>query len=166
MSSLARWCFRRRFTVLGIWLAALIVLGGIGAAAGSQYTDEFSLPGTESTRALELLEKSFPTQSGDTAQIVWQASDVKDPATQQQVDALLAQVRKIPHIVEVKQGATSKDGTIAYANVNFDKLFQDVPISSYHKLIDAADAANGKGLRVELGGNGIQQAQQAEGGGG
>jgi RND superfamily putative drug exporter len=71
MSSLARWCFRRRFTVLGLWIAALIVLAGLGAAAGSRYTDQFSLPGTESTRALDLLQKSFPAQSGDSDQIVW-----------------------------------------------------------------------------------------------
>jgi putative drug exporter of the RND superfamily len=166
MSSLARWCFRRRFVVLGLWLAGLIVLGVSYGAVGNQYTDEFTLPGTESTRALELLEKSFPTQSGDTAQIVWQASNVKEPRTQGRVDDLLGQVRKIPHIVEVKPGATSKDGTIAYATVNFDKLFQDVPRSSYDKLISAAEDATGNGLRVELGGNGIQQAQQAEGGGG
>ena len=71
MSSLARWCFKHRFVVLGLWIAALLVLGGLGRAAGDQYTDSFTLPGTESTRALNLLEKSFPTQSGDTNQIVW-----------------------------------------------------------------------------------------------
>jgi len=94
MSSLARWCYRRRFIVVGLWLAAVLVLGGLVAAAGNKYNDSFTLPGTESTRALNLLEKSFPTQSGDTAQIVWRADDVNDPAVKRRVTEMLDKVAK------------------------------------------------------------------------
>ena len=41
----------------------------------------------------------------------------------------------------------------------------DVPKSAYDKLIDTAEAARGDGLQVELGGSGIQQASQQQGGG-
>src|SRR5215467_14438412 len=102
MSSLARWCFRRRFVVVGLWFVALLVIGGINSAQGSKYTDQFTLPGTESTRALNLLEKSFPSQSGDTAQVVWKASDVKDPAVKEKVTGMLGKLSKLPHVVEVK----------------------------------------------------------------
>src|SRR5215510_11841729 len=102
MSSLARWCFRRRFVVVGLWFVALLVVGGINSAQGSKYTDQFTLPGTESTRALNLLEKSFPTQSGDTAQIVWRAKNVDDPAVKDRVTEMLGRVAKLPHVVEVK----------------------------------------------------------------
>jgi RND superfamily putative drug exporter len=174
MSSLARWCYRRRFIVLGLWLACLIVLGGLGAAAGNQYNDSFTLPGTESTRALNLLEKSFPQQSGDTAQIVWRAKQgsVNDPAVKGDVTAMLGKVAKMPHVVEVKspydaagKGQVSKDATIAFATVNFDKLPQDVPKDVYTKLIDTAQGIDSGALQVELGGNGIQQSQQQQGGG-
>src|SRR3954449_11304531 len=165
MSSVARWCYRRRFIVLGLWLACLIVLGGLGAAAGNQYNDSFTLPGTESTRALNLLEKSFPQQSGDTAQIVWHAKQgtVDDAAVKADVTAMLGKVAKLPHVVEVKspydtagKGQVSKDGTIAFATVNFDKLPQDVPKDVYTKLIDTAQGIDSGALAVELGGNGIQ----------
>ena len=91
MSSIARWCYRRRFTVLGLWFAGVILLGGISAAAGNKYNDSFSLPGTESTHALNLLQKSFPVQSGDTAQIVWHAKSgsVTAPAVKHRVTAML-----------------------------------------------------------------------------
>jgi putative drug exporter of the RND superfamily len=173
MSSLARWCFRRRFTVLGLWIAALIVLGGLGQAAGDQYTDEFTLPGTESTRALDLLQTSFPNQSGDSDTVVWHVArgNVDDDATRARVEAMLAKVAKGPNVVEVKSpyeaanaAQVSKDGRTAYATVNFDKQVQDVPKDSYTELIDTAQAARASGLQVELGGNGIQQAQQQEGG--
>ena len=174
MSSLARWCYRRRFIVLGLWFAGVIVLFALGNAAGGKYNDSFSLPGTESTRALNLLEKSFPTQSGDTNQIVWHTSSgsVSDPKYKDRISAMLAKVEKGPNVVEVKSpfdkanaGQISKDGRTAYATVNMNKLFQDLPKSSYTKLIDTAEAARTDGLQVELGGNGIQQAQQAQGGG-
>src|SRR3954468_9446591 len=172
MSSLARWCYRRRFIVVGLWLVGVIVLGGLVAAAGNKYNDSFTLPGTESTRALNLLEASFPTQSGDTAQIVWRAGDVKDAGVQARVTAMLEKVAKLPHVVEVKSpyekanaSQISKDGTIAFADVNLDKLPQDIPKSAYTKLIDTAQGIDGDGLQVELGGNGIQQSQQQEGGG-
>ena len=47
MRSLARWCFTHKVVVIGVWIVALVALGGLNASAGSGYTDSFSLPGTE-----------------------------------------------------------------------------------------------------------------------
>src|SRR3954469_24313187 len=103
MAPLARWCFTHRFPVLALWIAGLIVLAGLSHAAGDQYSDSFSLPGTASTRALELLQKSFTAQSGDSDQIVFHTGQgtVKDPATRQRLEAMLAKVAKGPHVVSV-----------------------------------------------------------------
>jgi len=174
MAPLARWCFTHRFPVLALWIAGLVVLGGLSQAAGDQYSDSFSLPGTESTRALELLQKSFKQQSGDTDQIVFHVADgsVKDPEVRQRIEAMLGKVAKGPDVVSVvspydEAGAAqiSKDGRTAYATVNMDGLPQDIPKESYDKLIDTAQDARAPGLRVELGGSGIQQAQQQPPGG-
>ena len=56
---------------------------------------------------------------------------------------------------------------MAFANVHMDgeQPIADVPKSAYDKLIDTAEAARGDGLQVELGGSGIQQASQQQGGG-
>src|SRR3954454_15578818 len=75
MRALARWCFTHKFVVIGIWVAALIVIGGLNASAGSGYTDSFSLPGTESTTALNLLTDNFNAESTDTNQVVFGAAD-------------------------------------------------------------------------------------------
>src|SRR3954463_12529433 len=175
MRPLARWCFRRKFTVLGIWVVALLVLGGLSASAGSGYTDSFSLPGTESTTALNLLKDNFNTESTDTNQVVFAADDVNDPAIQARIQKTLDAIAKGPHVESVDtpfaKGAAarqiSKDGTVAFANVHMDgeQPIADVPKSAYDKLIDTAEAARGDGLQVELGGSGIQQASQAQGGG-
>src|SRR3954467_15712222 len=174
MKALARWCFRHKFVVLAIWVVSLVVLGGLSASAGSGYTDSFSLPGTESTTALNLLKDNFNTESTDTNQVVFAAADVTDSATKARIEKTLAAIAKGPHVERVdspfKQGAgaqIAKDKTVAFANVHMDgeQPIADVPKSAYDSLISTAEAARGGGLQVELGGSGIQQASQQPGGG-
>src|ERR1700712_2906984 len=156
MTTLARWCFRHKFRVLAAWVVALFVLGGLSASAGSGYTDSFSLPGTESTTALNLLTKNFKTAATDTNQVVFAAADVTDPATKARIDKTLAAIAKGPHVDSVDspfaKGAAatqiSKDGKIAFANVHMDgeQPIVDVPKSAYDKLIATAEDARGDGL--------------------
>src|SRR6185436_20396135 len=98
MRPLARWCFRRKFVVLAIWVAALLVLGGLSASAGTGYTDSFSLPGTESTTALNLLTDNFKTEATDTNQVVFAADDVNDPQIKPRIQRTLQEIAKIPHV--------------------------------------------------------------------
>src|SRR6187549_1829338 len=102
MRALARWCFRRKFVVLAVWVAALVVLGGLSASAGTGYTDSFSLPGTESTTALNLLTDNFNTESTDTNQVVFAADDVNDPAIKARIEQTLAAIAKGPHVERVQ----------------------------------------------------------------
>src|SRR3954470_16067251 len=175
MRALARWCFRRKYIVLAVWVVALAVLGGLSASAGSGYTDSFSLPGTESTTALNLLKDNFDSESTDTNQVVFAADDVTDPATRARIQATLDTIAKGPHVERVDspfaKGAAARqvadDRTGAFANVHMDgqQPIADVPKSAYDKLISSAEAGRSDGLKVELGGNGIQQATQQQGGG-
>jgi RND superfamily putative drug exporter len=175
MRSLARWCFTHKFVVLGAWIAALVAIGGLNASAGSGYTDSFSLPGTESTTALNLLTDNFDTEATDTNQVVFAAASVNDPRVKARIQRTLADIAEIPHVERVDspfaRGAAARqvsdDGTVAFANVHMDgaQPIADVPKSAYDKLIATAEDARGDGLKVELGGSGIQQATQQPGGG-
>ncbi|MEU7059937.1 hypothetical protein [Streptomyces sp. NPDC046197] len=44
MTVLARWCFRHRFVVLGIWVVLLTAIAVPYAKLGTSYSDAFSLP--------------------------------------------------------------------------------------------------------------------------
>jgi putative drug exporter of the RND superfamily len=175
MRALARWCFRHKVVVVVSWVLALFVLGGLSASAGTGYTDSFSLPGTESTTALNLLTDNFNTEATDTNQVVFAAADVNDPQIKERIEQTLEKIGNGPHVERVDspfaEGAAarqiSEDGTVAFANVHMDgeQPIADVPKSAYEELIDTAEAARGDGLQVELGGSGIQQALQEPGGG-
>src|SRR3954463_10886666 len=175
MRALARWCFTHKFLVIAVWVAALIVIGGLNATAGAGYTDSFSLPGTQSTTAPNLLTDNFNAESTDTNQVVFGAADVTAPATKAKIQQTLAKIAKGPHVERVATpfapGAAARQvargRTVAFANVHMDgeQPIADVPKSAYDKLIATAEDARGDGLDVELGGAGIQQATQQPGGG-
>jgi len=129
MSALALWCFRHRLTVAGAWASVLLALGGFVAVSGTSFVDAFSLPHTDSTKALDLLTTTMPGQSGDRDAIVLHVNSgtVRDQAVQQRVAPMLDRVAHLPSIALVaspygSQGAAqvSKDGRTAYASVLFD----------------------------------------------
>jgi putative drug exporter of the RND superfamily len=175
MRSLAAWSFRHRRLVVGIWLAVLIGSIVLGKVVGSAYSNNFDLPDTESTRALNLLEASAPKQSGDTEQIVIGTTDgakVTDPNVQQKVAQMLEEVAKLPHVAGVVSpfdpaGAhqVSPDGTVAFATVAFDRQAQDISFSEANKLVSTATAASGDGVKIAVSGQVASQANRPSLGG-
>jgi putative drug exporter of the RND superfamily len=61
--------------------------------------------------------------------------------------------------------ALSPDGTVGYATVTLDGQSEEIPRADVRAMIDAAQAGGGDGLRVELGGEAVRGAEEAEGGG-
>jgi putative drug exporter of the RND superfamily len=70
---LGHYSVRHRRWMLGFWLVVLIGVAVAGNAAGGKTSDKFSIPGTESQKAFDLLASRFPAQSGSTEQIVFAA---------------------------------------------------------------------------------------------
>ncbi len=138
------------------------------AAAGRDYATNFSLPGTESQRALDLLKKEFPAQSGDVDTIVFRSPNgtVDDPAVRAAMTKLLAQVSKDPHVISVlspysPRGAVevSRDRKTAFATVNYDKPANLVPNDAGKPVLDQIDAVNVRGLTVAAGGQVMENAE-------
>ena len=169
MSALARWCYRHRIVVVLAWVVALVGLGGMTSVVGTAYSDQFTLPGTESTKALDLLRSAFPTQAGDVDQIVWhvESGTVRDAAVESRISGMLDEVARTPQVSSVASPYTSagaaqisKDGQTAYATVTFSKQANELSTSNVQHVIDRAEAAREPGLQVELGGQAIETAQR------
>jgi RND superfamily putative drug exporter len=169
---LATWSYRHRWRALAAWVAVLVCVTAAASAVGDDYHNDFSLPGTESQQALDTLERAAPAQAGDTLQIVVQdGAGLDDPGVRERVDAMLDDVGGLPHVASVASpyapdaGALSRDGTIGYATVALDAQGTDVPKDDVVRIVDTARAAAGDGLRVELGGDVVREAQEGGGGG-
>jgi putative drug exporter of the RND superfamily len=174
MRRLAAFSHDRRRLVAALWVALIVAAGALAAGAGSGYINNFTLPGTESQRALDLLRSRFPQQAGDTSQIVFHAKrgSLNDQANQAAVQSVIAKVSKLPDVTAVvspyknAKATVSEDGTVAYASLLFDKQAVDLDKKDVQRVIDVAQAGATSTLQVELGGQAIKQAQQPETGAG
>ncbi len=163
MANFARWCFRHRRAVFAVWLIALIGFFGISKLTGSAYSNDNSLPGTDSVKAQQVLTTNFPAQAGDSDQIVVQAKQgtLRSPAAETAVTSMLARVTKLPHVASVvspygQGGQISRDGTIGLATVNLDEQANTVPASAITTLVSIARSADSSLLNVQLGGAAIE----------
>ncbi|HWK29823.1 MAG TPA: hypothetical protein VNS09_24865, partial [Solirubrobacter sp.] len=112
MRELAAWCHDRRRTVIGIWVAAFVVLAALWGTAAGDFANSFSLPGTESQRAYDLLKEKFPSQSGDTASVVFAVKDGRVLDQHGTIDAATAAIKKTPEVEAVSKPIVSPDGKV------------------------------------------------------
>ena len=100
MSALARWCYQHRFVVITAWIGLLIGLAVMSQAVKTSYDNSFTLAGSGSGIAQELLQRSAPAQAGDSDQIVWQVShgSVTDPPIKRRMSEMLARVSHLPEV--------------------------------------------------------------------
>jgi RND superfamily putative drug exporter len=150
---------------------ALIGFFAAGQLAGAIYTQNDSLPGTDSAKALQVLTTHFPAQAGDSDQIVVRAKQgtLRSPAAETAVTSMLARVARLPHVRSVTSpyapgGQISRDGTIGLATVNLDAQADSIPNSAVSTLISTAQSADSSRLNVQLGGTAIENAATAGGG--
>ncbi|MEW2358010.1 MMPL family transporter [Spirillospora sp. NPDC029432] len=166
----AAWAYRHRWYAVGAWVLVLVAITVGSQAAGSDYRNDFSLPGTQSQRAAELLKAHGAPQAGDALQVVVQARDgVRSPAVERSLRAALGEIGGLPSVAGVRlpyddPGAVSRDGTIGYATVTLTGKAESVPKEDVKAIMDAASAAEAPGMRVEIGGEAVRGAE--EGGGG
>jgi putative drug exporter of the RND superfamily len=171
MLKLARWSIAHRWYVVFGWIALLLVVNVIAQSAGTAYSNNFTLPNSDAQRAADLLQNSFPTQSGDRDSIVYKVSNgtVTDPAVRSRMTTMFAKVAKLPHVTDVISpyaGAASgksisANGKIAFATVVFDEKANNLPKEAAERVVTTARAAGQQGLQVELGGQAIETTQQA-----
>jgi putative drug exporter of the RND superfamily len=170
MRRFATWTTGHRKTVIIGWIVALVGIGMLASSVGSDFSEEFSLPSSDSKDALDLLENRFPAQAGDVVQIVYKAeSGVESPAVERKMEGVFTQVATLPHVSEVSSpyekggaGAVSEDGKIAYATAQLNVTTDKLNDGEVKKIMDTAQAAGGGGLQVETGGSPVEEVRGEE----
>src|SRR6266496_4923530 len=170
MRTLAGWCVRHRRLVVTGWVVALIGLSVISQSVGSSYKDSFSLPGTQSFEALNLLQRAAPKASGDREQIVVAVKQgkVTDPGVRSRVEAMLKKIAALGEVASVASpygptGAAqiSSSRQVAFANVTLTKQAAKITTGEARKFVDTAKSGAGNGVQVELEGQVAKSATRA-----
>ncbi|MGW8873817.1 MMPL family transporter [Streptomyces mirabilis] len=164
---LGRLAFRRRRRMLALWLAlvaaAVVCMTAFGGTGKLDNT--FSIPGSESQRALDRMKTDFPTFSGTSAQIVFTATDgqkVTDPADSARIRAALGAAASAPQVAKVVSPfdahTISADGTTAVAQVRYEVPQSALEPNALDALKSAVSGANQQGMRVDVGGSAFGNA--------
>ena len=172
MKALGRFAFRKKYYVIGFWLIALFGITAIAQSVGSNFSDSFSLPGTDSMKALSLLGKAFPGKAGDTETIVFhvKTGTVNDPSVKNAMQGVFAKVSGISSVGAVNSPyepinarQISQDQTTAYAPVNFSVNARLLKSKDVQALVDAGKAASTSNLEIEFGGQAVGQLNAPKG---
>jgi putative drug exporter of the RND superfamily len=166
---LGRWSFRHRALVLVAWLVLLVGMAVLATTVKQPTTNTFTIPGTQSQQALDLLNEKFPGTGGTQAQVVFSVPApemLTDPQHRQAIEATLAQLRKDPQVELVtdpfQSGTVSKDGRIAYATVAYPVPVGNVTSAARNALLDSGGPAKAAGITVNFGGQVAQASTTSD----
>jgi putative drug exporter of the RND superfamily len=165
-------CARHRRLVVALWLAALALALAAGSAGGGRFSDDFRIPGAESQQAIDLLTDRFPEQAGGRARVVFHIEDgsLTEPAAASAVDAALDRVARLDRVVArpelvpagaVDPGSPLADRT-ALAEVRYTDDVTELGAAALAELEAAVHPVGDAGVRVEVGGDLAQYAEQPE----
>ena len=167
MKRIARLSVVHPLAVIGAWLAALAGVMTASVVAGDVYSSDFSLTGTDSQAASDLLSERFPELGNASVdRIVWEVDDGSwdDAEVQAAIGGVAQTAMGLDSVVMVvlpfdgvAPSQVSPTGTIAYGTIHYAVESFAVPTPDIEAIVDAVESVDVDGLTVTVGGLGIGQ---------
>jgi RND superfamily putative drug exporter len=167
LGRLGRFAYRNRGKTVLAWVAALALSAGLSMTFGGDFFADYSAPGSDSSKAQQLLEDRFPAQSGDTVDVVVRAGGGAE-AAKPAVEALLADLGAVPHVSSIENpyetpGGISPDGRTLVSHIKLDVVNPvDMPVADSERMLEIANSATTSDLQVALGGQSVTNAEAGE----
>src|SRR5919109_234064 len=161
--TLARWARANAshpWRVVAGWAGLVVVLVALVATFGGSLKDEFEIPGSDTQKATDLIEKEFAAEQGGVLNLVFAAppgQQLDTPERKAAVNAAIAKLKtnefkptgKAPDgkagIESVgnpfSKDTFSDDGRIAYAEAQFDRVIYEKDREAVVAVEDAVRAA-------------------------
>src|SRR6478672_962856 len=166
LERLGRFASRHRWWVVGVWLVLLVGLTLANKTAGGNFVNDYTVPGSQSSNGLDVLQSDFRSASGYSGQILFHAEQGKVTDQSQAVAQAMKNVGGLPHVISATDPLTapgtpavSKDGTIAYGSVSWDVVPASLDTTYLSSLDKAVQPARSAGLVVDYGGGAGQIGQ-------
>ena len=146
--------------VAAVWLL-LLVIAGVGATTLSGTTvNTFSIPGQESTTALNVIGQRFGSgANGASAQVVFEAPEratVRSGSTARTIADTVAKLQKLDGVVSAtnpldpKTPAVSQDNIAAYSTVTYGVQAPDITYTQRAALLGVVQNARDAGVTAEI----------------
>ncbi|MEU5985206.1 MMPL family transporter [Streptomyces sp. NPDC047434] len=119
-----RWCARRAWHVVTLWVLLLLALGAADRAWGGAFADSFSLPGTRTQTGADLLQAHTGTAGGTASSVVLRSERGAVTGHRAAIEATVRDLERLPGVLSVAgplttPGAVSADGAVAEITVRF-----------------------------------------------
>ena len=176
---LGSFAYRRKYLVVGVWILAFAAILGTVAATDPQTSNNFSLPGTDSQRATDLMAEDFPAISQQQEQAstsVLIHADDGLAAHGADIDALIERLRTLPDLAngdtlanpvtvaaQTPQQAASvlgDDGRVGLIQVTQDIPMTDQSTESVDEFKQILADSSVNGLQVEGTGSLMQSGME------
>lgn len=156
---IGRGAYRHRRIVLAGWLAVLAAVVCCLTAFGGKLDNTFTIPGSQSQRALDTMAEHFPAAAGTSAQLVFSApkeARVTEPKYAAAISRTLAAAQHAPQVAVVISpqlaGTVTPDQRIAMAQVDYRVDRADLDKDALDALRRTTGPAEAAGLTVAVGG--------------
>ena len=162
LGALGQSCADHHRGVLATWL--LLAAGLIVALVtlGPETNNDFSLPGTDSQAATDLLGTEFPPEQNGASPIVFHVDSGKltNSTDTDAIQQSVAAIRRFPHVFSASDptanpsaGLISGNGRTAFSSVLLDVDSGQVTTEIAQAVVDATAPAQNAGIEVEAGGS-------------
>ena len=173
LSRLGAFAYRRRLPVVLVWLV-VVVAGGVGAVTLSgSTTSSFSIPGQESTTALERIDEEFGSAAaGATARVVVKAADGETLTSGQaaaELTELVTELGQLPGVASASNPLDPTNPTVnaaldtAFSTVTYDAAVGEVSTEQQDALREAVADADSGDLTVAVTGQAVEEVPEVGG---
>ncbi len=158
LANLARSSARHPWRTILFWVVALATVSSIAGRLDGEFVDDFRLPDSDAQKAADKLEKSFPTQAGGSATVVFsvQEGSLRSQANADAIGSSLADVARLDHVVSVSDplttGTISSTEEIGFAEVRYDRDVIDLGKDDFESLEGTVAPLRDQGVQAEVGG--------------
>ncbi len=161
---------RHPWRTIATWVLVMGTVLFLAASGGGTFADDFASPGSQSARALDLLDENFPEAAKGSAMVVFA---VEDGGTLQdhraEIDSVLTEVATVEHVETVADpfaaATISEDGRIGFAVLTLDAPQRELGKPAFTVLSEAVSGSDIAGVQVELGGDAVFMNAEDDGSG-
>lgn len=160
---LGKWAANHKKRVIFGTIGILIIFAVTALSLGPSFSDEMSIPGTESAKAGEVLNKEFSSSdepAPGTVNLVMKAPKNKTLESEEVVEAInqtLNEIKKDKSVVSVatpmELGNLNENKEIGFATVTYDVPASKVTEKSKNIILDSIEGTRDEGIQTELAGS-------------
>ncbi|MFS0562742.1 MMPL family transporter [Terribacillus sp. 179-K 1B1 HS] len=155
------WCVRNKKKVLYGWCILIAVIFTAALLLKPTFSDDMSIPGTPSEKAMKVIEEEFPSApDAGSARVIFEAKEdenLMSESAQKTIGDVLNSIMKDKEVDSIANPyevqTINEDGTVAYADVTYKEAGEDLPENSLEHIQNSIKIAQDEGMRVEYTGD-------------